>query len=309
MNPRFEALACRITRTLPRSGFTLVEVLVAIAILALLVALLSQILGAGIASVVSGRGRLDADAAARAVLDRIGRDLDQMVVREDADVYLDKQPGNDRLYFFAEAPGFSGATNAPSGANPVSLVGYRVNAEYQLERLGKALSWDGDAASPDPSMRFLTFPPALPAAPLDASTISAAASPYASILSTDANYDVLGEEVFRFEISYLLTDGTNSASPVLGAAADPGYGPRDIAGIVVSLAVLDLRSQKLAAGGDLTNAISALDDSNPAAPASLPAEQWRQEVHTTTFASSAGLPQKAAGQVRVYQRLFYLNRP
>ena len=36
-------------------------------------------------------------------------------------------------------------------------------------------------------------------------------------------------------------------------------------------------------------------------------EAWKNAIFSPGFAFSVGIPQLAAGQVRIYQRFFYLN--
>lgn len=176
-----------------RAGFTLVELLTAIAVLAIIVVAASQILGTAASLTTVNNKHMDANDQARMVFDRMADDFARMVRRKDVDYLFWKNSVttgtlNDAMYFFTEGasnfvttafPTESGTGYSPSAPAPaknsVSLVGYRVNSlstssDYnQLERLGKALSWDGGAYNSTQSatlnskqpnfMVFLTYDP------------------------------------------------------------------------------------------------------------------------------------------------------
>ena len=216
-------------------GFTLVELLVAMAVLAMFVVLMAQLLeSASQASRSSGK-RTDADSQARMVFDRMAGDLSRMVRRPDADCLFYKNTNNasDVMYFYSEGPAYYTNTAPATNRGTVSLVGYRVatNAMYTnnpvLERLGKGLLWS-DAASTNIPI-FLTTPSGS-AIPTNPSTL---AGNWASLLGTAAggytntsdpsSFQTLGDLVCRMEIQFLLTDGTVSDRPILSNA--PGNWP------------------------------------------------------------------------------------
>ena len=75
-----------------RRAFTLVEVLVAMAVLVILVGMIAQMTN-GVASVVGlGQAHIDTDGQARALLDRMAIDIGAMVKRPDVDYYLKGRP-------------------------------------------------------------------------------------------------------------------------------------------------------------------------------------------------------------------------
>ena len=186
-----------------RAGFTLVELLVAIAVLAIILVAAAKILSTTATLTTVNNKRMDANDQARMVFDCMADDFARMVRRRDVDyLFWKNSPStttgtNDAMYFFTEgASYFDSATSFGTGyttagysspnveleKNSVSLVGYRVNNNggtfpatpaadpdyYQLERLGKALSWDGEgynsgtaaANSKQPNFEvFLTYDP------------------------------------------------------------------------------------------------------------------------------------------------------
>ena len=79
---------------------------------------------------------------------------------------------------------------------------------------------------------------------------------------------------------------------------------KDISAIVVTLAVLDSNSRKIITG-NLSGA--ALVDAVSGTPV---AKTWMTALNNpATFASASGIPLSAAGQVRIFQRIFYLPNP
>jgi hypothetical protein len=96
------------------------------------------------------------------------------------------------------------------------------------------------------------------------------------------------------------------------------YGfPPDLAAIVVTIAVLDNTSRKLISTGNLATLAAALPDSlsggtvqgetGVQARPQLTAQVWQGQLLQSGFAKTAGVPQTALAQVRIYERTFYLN--
>lgn len=290
-------------------GFTLLELLIAVAVLAMLVVMVAQLVQSGTAVISGSRKHLGADAQAREVFSRFALDLAQMAKRPDLDAIFSDQDSNKKIFFYSEAPGFSSSIANP---NTLALVGYRVAANGGLERLGKALSWS-EAQSPT----FLTFAKAsetnlsrtnaLPESTLTGSWSGAVGSS-PDYDSSDDDYHAIADGVFRFEYCFLKKDGTYSLM------RDSAGGFRDVAAVVVSLAVLDGDSRKLAP--DTSKLAAALpftnippNDSVPAATVILPAESWQAIINDSAAFAAAGIPQAAASKVRIYQRAFPLNTP
>ncbi len=227
-----------------------------------------------------------------------------MVRRKDVDyIFWKNTPNtttgtNDAMYFYSEGASYfdssiflpvTGYPYVEFEKNSVSLVGYRVNnlpaSDYpsgsnpdynQLERLAKALSWDGGAYnasqptqnSVQPNMEvLLTYPPT-GNDPVNGpsymdptvigystayfnSTLAGAysnnssdnygdlngggnsavgtypgGSPLTTVFndSTDTSYRSVGSQVFRFEYSFQLKDGTMSDKPMMVHSASISNG-------------------------------------------------------------------------------------
>lgn len=299
-----------------RAAFTLLELMLAVAVLALLIVLVAQLINSATLTTTESRKHMDAESEARTILDRLGNDLGRMVKRSDVDCFLKggsiataTMEGNDSLFFFSETIGyFSGAS--VTAQSPLTLVGYRINPTatpgtpgYVLERLGQALAWgDGSGAE---SMAFLTYA-ANGTTPDPASTIGGRWPDIVDGNSDD--YQAIGAQVFRFEYCYLLKNGTLSNKPFIPPHTSI-QGAQDILAIVVAIAILDNTSRKIAPDlGVLSKALSDPTDAQLAqTPPILMAQTWRNAINTSGFASTVGLPQSAIGHIRVYQRFYYLG--
>jgi len=291
-----------------QSAFTLAEVLVSIAILSMLIVLFSQIFSAATASTSRCTKHLDADSQARLVFDRMADDFSNMLMRKDVDYYFSKQtPGNDTMFFFSQAPGCSGTSTTPKSVT--SLVGYRINpTTLQLERLSKQLDWDGSTGTD--SMVFLTY---TSGTNLDlASTIATKWATTIPPTSTDDNYRVMGDGIFRLEFCFLETPTpAGTASPYVDPPSPtPGNYPfqfttsgttTTVTGIVVTIAILDTTSRIIAP--NMSGLVSTLTDQTNTPPLMA----WNSTIQALDFAAKAGIPATAASQVRVYQRTFYFN--
>ena len=325
-----------------RAAFTLVELLAAMAVLALLLVVVAQMINSVSAVTTGTSHRLDADSQARLVFDRMAADFAQIVKRTDVDYYFVKKPNpgaaagndhNDQMAFYSETSGYYPSPSTTAQRSNATLVVYCISnlpmQVPQLQRLNKALLWNG-VAMPNPLKdRPMTFlPQTLPNIWPDA--FNSVGNPDMSA-STDADYQVLGESIFRMEICYLMPSTTNTvlsdkpylvpgATPVPTVAPTPSGTPyngmRDTAAIVVTLAVLDGDSRRLIPSADQPTVLKAvaaqLEDvgSNAATPTTVsntPAKLWQARVDNGSLVGAGLLPRRAASQVRIYERYFPLG--
>jgi hypothetical protein len=190
--------------------------------------------------------------------------------------------GNDQLAFYSAVPGYHPATVSPS---PISLVAYRIGAN-KLERMAKALLWNGASATDTP----MVYLPLTIAANWAAATND----------NPDADYELIGPYVFRFEYYYLLKSGTPSVTPWDASAGNPNVsGLQDVAAVQVCVAALDPKSRHLMPDDHFATLAEAMSDFSPAmGPGDLLA-QWQSALNAATV-----LPRPAVAAVRLYEHSF-----
>ena len=228
-----------------RNAFTLIELLISLAVTALIILMVAQLMTNTTAVARTGNKHIDTDTQARAILDRMAMDFGRMLKRTDVDYYIKafagyRNPkahgkglklksgelGNDSMAFFSQVPGFY-----PAGSqSPLSLVAYRINsnpnsaAYLRLERMGKGLLWNGvnngtSATSPYPIV-FATGQ--IVASCTNKCPCTGTTGPWAGPWSAaicndqddpDGSYETVGPGVFRMEYYYLLKDGSISDCP------------------------------------------------------------------------------------------------
>jgi prepilin-type N-terminal cleavage/methylation domain-containing protein len=178
-----------------KSAFTLVEMLVSIAVLVLIMTFIAQMMNSVTLSTTLSDKHIDTDNEARLVFDRMAMDIAGMPLRNDLEYLFVKEgmnvgPGaasgdtvdlSDKMFFFSNAPAYFSSSNdglfpASPAMDPKSdtaLIGYCINsgsnniggtvppAPYFLQRLSKGLTWDqGYPEEESPGgLMFLTFPP------------------------------------------------------------------------------------------------------------------------------------------------------
>jgi prepilin-type N-terminal cleavage/methylation domain-containing protein len=270
------------------AGFTLIEIMVAVAVLVILILFVAQLTNSVTGITRVGTKHMAADTQARTVLDRLGFDIGRMIRRNDLDYYIKGpasytghgnghgwgkkltggQQGSDQCAFFASVPGYYPQS---SGQGPISLVAYRVNqnsasatAPYlQLERLAKGLLWNGVSNLTNPNAVYpVVF---LPNTISGVSDWSAAVNNDNSGQSVDPEngYETVGSQVFRFEYWYLLKSGILTDVP-WDQAATPAHtwlnGWTDVQAIGVAIAVIDPGARTLIPSSTLLDIASDLDD-------------------------------------------------
>lgn len=300
------------SRSVEASGFTLAELLVSVGVLVVLVLLFTQLINSAATVTILGHKRMDADSEARQVLDRMAIDFAQMVKRTDVDYYVklanQQRQQNDQIAFYSAVPGYYPTSPSPAPTytqkSPVSLVSYRINSDStspsynRMERMGEGLAWNGVS----PSWPPLVFSPL---------TISGNWPSAVSTTTADSSYEVIGPDVFRFEYSYLLTNGALADAPCLNANNCTLNAWRDVAAIVVDIAVIDPKSKLLLTNQQIgtLNGNSSLSNflTDWSQDLNRPGKlllQWQNRLNRITT-----LPRgQAVAGVRVYERYFYLNK-
>ena len=278
-------------------GFTLVELLVSIAVLVVLILFVSRLFSSATMIITSANKRMDADAQLRPLFERMAVDFSQMLKRSDLDYYAksleNSEPGNDQIAFYSAVAGYYPSSGSQS---PFSIVSYRINSTLgsitfmKLERMAKGLVWNGVSASDTPIV-FLPL------------TIGGA-WPAATNGNSDSDYELTAPSVFRFEYFYLLKSGVLSNNPLETSAGHASVaGMQDVAAICICIAILDPKSRVLLSNSQLTTLVERLPDfSSSMGPGDL-LNEWQTSLDRTR-----DVPRPAVSSVRIYQRFFYLPK-
>jgi len=185
-------------------GFTIIEVLVASAVLMLLLALTLQIVGNTNAAIRTSVRQMDAASQARAALDRFEADFSGAMLTQGATAICTVAGATNAasIGFVCRARAReSGETVSPGWQSNLrgAIVGYRMNGQV-LER--------GDGRFP--------FTGGKDVANHVASDLPDVFGPLAGDLASGGNFlawNALGEGVVRFHVSYQLDDGTTTQTP------------------------------------------------------------------------------------------------
>lgn len=298
-----------------RQGFSLLELLVVAALLALVGVLILQVIGAiSRATRLSAQG-VDAAAQARLAFDRIGQDLAHGVMRRDVDFGAagTKAPADSFLALLSGVPsadaGSAGFTN-----RRMSLVSYRLapHADNGGRRCLVRGARPGVGDADFMGLQTTGLASNLP--------VAFTATNY-SHLPAAVDHDVLSPAVIQAAVGFqlrpdnapvMLADGTSLAQargqvvyspPVRRPPGETLVDAGRIATLVVGLVVIDPERLKLldpATLDQLAAAFSAAPD-----PGQLPVARWMAD--TGRLANlPAGVPLPVRQSVRVYQRFFPL---
>jgi prepilin-type N-terminal cleavage/methylation domain-containing protein len=254
------------------AGFTLVELLVAMAILAVILVGTVQITGIARNSVLWAEKKIASDSGARQLSALLERDLREMIRRPDAPFEFQVQPGNDALAFLATRAGY--ARGEASAGRSASLVRYGSDPDGRITRACLGFGFEGD------DLVLLDPAAALPAIP-------------------DENRQVVSDTVFRIEFEFLVDDSGRVVRQQKAPAT-----LESLRGIVTTVAVLDPQSRGTLAPGDLAKLTALFPDSRDA---ESPASSWTAIILANTTRGLSGIPAGVFRGVRVYEQTLLLD--
>lgn len=271
-----------------RTGaFTLIELLVATVVLTLVVVMVAGMTNGTMQVTGQSQRRINADAGARQILDRLSSDFSEAVARPDLPMRLDKNTGNDGLAFLASAPGYEAGRG-------ISILGYRATNSV-LERGAEATSWDGSNA---PALAFRSL------------TNAVTSTNYLAI--KDDNYEVAASDVFRLEIAFLMGDGSiavNAGTNIAGGTSFVAnidsstkgvHSANTIRAVIIGIAALDRTTRENLGTNGMSDLMSRFPD---AANNEDILTTWNNYLSDT----STAWPPRVRESVRIYQRYVFLN--
>ncbi|MEK0445635.1 MAG: hypothetical protein RLZZ399_956 [Verrucomicrobiota bacterium] len=302
------------------TGFTLLELMSAIAVLTLLCSLVLQVTSSTTKLSSNSRESTDCDTEARYAINQIAADLAKRVQRSDVSALLQKENVvDDRLYLFSETPGYAESI-AAADRSPISLVGYRIRSEgtsIGLQRYARALSWKDDNINP--TMPFVCMskdpvPSAIPETTLEGA--------FPGLLrddpSEDKYYQTIAENVVRIEFSLIKKPNPDSISATTATLIDDSeikkelnqFGFTRISAVVVTLAIMDPQNMARISPKNfeaLRNFVSApnfdTDKGDPGTSGiTLPLQTWNEEL----LRQVKNLPKPVSAGIHFYQRIISL---
>lgn len=260
---------------------TLLELLLAIAILVVATVLAAQILNSASSITHQGISKMNMDACARTVFERMSIDLKAALRRNDIDYLFQKQNGNDQMAFYSQTSGFypPGVTGLKPKST-VTLICYRIENNH-LKRMSKALLWNGVTNSTPSTSDLPENGVAMVFSP-----ISLSSQWNLLTTGTDSDYQVLNNQVFRQEFCFLTRNSTFSGL----------FDPLNTTAVIITLALV--KNQNLPCNFDLSQFAESLPDGDDPSIA----DQWLSKVASLAYSYHGNIP-----EIRIYQRVFQLG--
>lgn len=284
------------------AGFTLVELLVAISILAILVVILGQILGLVSLSWSVGKQRMDNLTKARAFLDLFARDVQDGVFRPDLAAFID-QAGNvcssssTSYAFYTKRTG--GGTGVSRG---LSLVNYELNlntvtGDSALMRGALPVTW----TSTWPSFGSTGALPELATNLKPSNPSFSTTSPY---------YTEVAAGVIAFRVYFINSNPANPSAATYSWTYIPwnystaGTVPVTVA-VGVAVVIVDDQTQQVLATQNLLSNLTANSTftSTPPLTGSLK-DYWDTKINTPGFFT--GYPRQLRTGLKTFERVVQL---
>jgi len=258
-------------------AFSLIELLVAMAVLAILMVFLVQMSGSVSNLYRMGKARSEANGVGRTLLDTMTGDIKRAIIRPDLATFEEEDDASARAlrFYCLRAGDFRGTNPAVNGldaARPASIVEYVFyrsgNKQAYLARRDKPCSWNS-------ATNVIPLGQTNAIRPLDATT----------------EESLIYEGVVGAEWNYLRADGSLTNRLGSGAAAP-------IVGVRYSLALLDADALRLLKeAGKLSEFIQVFNQPGGIAV-------WETNLH----ANAGGFPAPAVAGTRFYERFVTLSQ-
>lgn len=266
-----------------RAGFSLLELLAAMVVMAMLLVLFGSLVGQVTTTWQSGKESADNYAKARLTLDLLERDLRSALLAKGLPGMLDST-GEPALTFYSSQPGPT--SGGALSDRPLSLISYRTEdhpaspLECGLQRGSVGIS----TSDPTPfSGLTAPFPAATPVLP-------------------DSSYQLICPGVLRMDYRFISADGTTVSKSF---ATGPGEAARSRHFSVCLLICDEATLRRMdEAGSGFALLVQQFDSNSDTPDAQLPAGNWRTAAaQESTFSGLAGDVSKA---LRIYERTFRL---
>ncbi len=294
------------------SGFSLIELLVATAIMCILVVLLNNMITSTMRVVGQSQRFFDLHSKARAALDQLTRDIGQGVFRSDILSFSDGYSADPALAFYTRRAGaFTSSSNALAYRQLVFVryeAGYVTNEKtFSLRRGTISPSWADTSTYPS-----VTLAGAMPfASNSTAVSYSAMATNLTRILDGVARLEVrfLGSDGIYRKNYYSSTNTSTNSTTFLNATSDTNALAKAIA---VTVLVVDDKTQNFFSNNPATLATFRKNFLDPDQKLKSPAETntslstvWDKALGEP--ATWDGIPERARNGIYCFERIIPLR--
>lgn len=272
-----DASVMKLRRSFGIRAFTLIELLAAMAVLALVLAFLVQLSSQTMTATRSSHQQMEASQKGRVVLDSLSADLANLVAQNGLGILVKEGGGNVELAFLTRSRGPKGS------ATRFLAVAYVLNGN-ELQRKTAPIDW-GAIVLPDSALQAVTSP---------------------------SSTSVLATGILRFNATATLDDGSIVTISGLPASAKqtngssfvqllPSVSPTSpLLPKVVSLtaAVAPLSEKNLQLAGDMATKLGDLEDGKTALAV------WNSSI---TLGKLAALPAPAVAGLQLSQQTYEIK--
>lgn len=260
-------------------GFTLIELIVVMAILSVFLVMTAVVSREGIDLNNMTRARIVSERNAAAFMRQFEADLAQRILRDEAQIRIDKNNGNDHITMLANRQGF--ALQSPAAERRVSLVGYRIRGN-KLQRAAGGYSFGTAQQRPVAESGTLSLKEIAANGPGEPS---------------DNAFQVICPAIIRLELSFLVREGEKR---VMRANA-----PKDqeqIEAVIATLVSLDPDRSRMLSESQFESIAGAFPD---ASDGRTPVGEWLELADNLELPS---IPNTVLQKVRVHQGMFTLPK-
>lgn len=262
-----------------RDAFSLVEMLTAVAILALLFSMLGGILGTMSRTWKEGQQRANNFTKARSMLDLVARDLQAGLYRPDINAFEFPASPAGAVKFYTQRPGVMTGTNV----RDISLVQYQLNTTANgstLQRGDSAYDWSVNSSSNSTQIAFNNT--ALP-----------------NVASS--NFRDISPGIVAFKLLFVYSNGTMSTVYTPSNQSLPN--PVTLKAIGIAIAVVDDQAMDQLAA---KNQIQALRTSLETATTGSKSVKTDWDTYLNGTFNWNTYPKSLATGLRIFERYVYL---
>jgi prepilin-type N-terminal cleavage/methylation domain-containing protein len=272
-----------------RTGFTLVELLVVIALLAVVLTITVEISRRSLEQIAQTSSRIATDKIATTTFDQISFDLQQRLLRDESTVRVVKRAvdsaedplGNDELVLMTIRPGYP--LLATSADRRVSTVHYRVD-DHELVQASSGYKFGAAGTPPDPAQGTLKLYELPAAGPADL---------------PDEWFRTLERGVIRMEYGVIIKGGAGTVTTTIPADFNT------VESVVITMVVLEPTRSRMLTDTQRERIAKEFPD---AVNGTLPLAEWsRIERELIDRIPTSEVPRAPLRHVRVYQRCIALR--